>query len=91
MAPTVATVGANTATTATMAPAVIGHSATTRPDSSYQPSDNGGNVNGYRLTSMAIRAAPARHHDLDGTEAATRLGVQQGGFFESSRRRRRGR
>lgn len=41
MAPTVATVGANTATTA---PAVIGHSATTRPDSSYQPSDNGGNV-----------------------------------------------
>ena len=67
MAPTVATVGANTATTATMAPAVIGHSATTRPDSSYQPSDNGGNVT--TMTSTARR--PPRAEVFNGVGSSS--------------------
>ena len=64
MAPTVATVGANTATTA---PAVIGHSATTRPDSRDQPSDNGGNVT--TMTSTARR--PPRAEVFNGVGSSS--------------------
>ncbi len=64
MAPTVATVGATTATTA---PAVIGHSATTRPDSSHQPSDNGGNV----TTMTSTARMPSRAQVFNGVDSSS--------------------